>query len=104
MVEMSLSKGNLNQDRYHFINSYCSEEQENAELKKYLDLNRFALAIRCKLNNEKRLSEKLKKEIDYSNLNWKQKVLLHCPKFLLQLIKRIQHYFKKQGIYLTSYN
>ena len=100
----SLSKSKYNVERYTFINSYSNEEKTNKSLKKYLDINRYAVAIRCKLNNEYELHRKLKGEIDYKNLNFKQKILLKFPKFLLKFIKKIQHFLIDKKIYLTSYS
>jgi len=103
-VSNSLSKNEYNTIRYDFLsNYYIKEEQENASLKLYLDINRYALAIRSKLNNEIKLYKKLKKEIDYKNLNFKQKILLRLPKFLLKLIKRFQLFLINNNIYLTAF-
>ncbi len=103
IVENSLSKSSYNQDRYKSIKGFIKEEINNTSLKKYLDVNRFALAIRCKINNELELYKKLKKEIDYKNLNFKQKILLKFPKILLKLIKRFQQFLISKNIYVTSY-
>ena len=99
-----LSKSEYNEDRYALINGFKTEEQKIPSLKKYLDMNRFALAIRCKLNNELELYKKLKKEIDYNNLNVKQNILIALPTFLLKLIKRFQRFLISIRIYLTSYS
>ena len=103
IVEQSLSKRNYNVDRYNIIKSYTNVENNHKSLKHYLDINRYAIAIRCKMNNENELYKTLKKEIDYSNLNNKQKILLRLPKFLLMFIKRCQYFLIKKEIYLTSY-
>ncbi len=101
--DLSLSKSKYNIDRYEYINNYNTEEQHNTSLKLYLDINRYALAIRSKLNNEIKLYKKLKKEIDYKNLNFKQRALLKFPKFLLKLIKCFQQFLISKYIYVTSY-
>lgn len=100
----SLSKKEFNEDRYMLINNYASEETTNEALKKYLDVNRYAVALRCKMNNEIELYKKLKKEISYSNLNFKQKVILHAPKFMLKSIKRFQGFLIKNKIYMSAYS
>jgi glycosyltransferase involved in cell wall biosynthesis len=102
-VENSLSKNEYNKIRYDFINSYNEEEKTNPSLKMYLDINRYAVALRCKTNNERDLYKKLKSEIDYNNLNWKQKTLLNCPNGFLRFIKQIQRFLVKNHIYLTAY-
>ncbi|MCH4551346.1 glycosyltransferase family 2 protein [Aestuariibaculum lutulentum] len=102
-IENSLSKYERNEIRYNFINNYRSYELENKSLKLYLDVNRYAVALRCKMNNEKQLYEKLKSEIDFNNINLKQKVLLHCPNNILRLIKKIQSILLENNIYLSAY-
>lgn len=100
---LSLSKSKYNKDRYRLINGFKAEERQNTSLKLYLDINRYALAIRCKMNNEIALYNNLKNEIDKKNLNFKQKILLESPKFLLQCIKSIQNNLIDKGIYLTAF-
>ncbi|MCF7569499.1 glycosyltransferase family 2 protein [Sabulilitoribacter arenilitoris] len=102
-VDNSLSKSEFNDIRYEFINSYLKEEKTNPSLKKYLDINRFALTIRCILNDDNKLYKKIKKEIDFNNLNFKQKVLLYFPKLVLKLIKQFQKFLIKNRIYVTSF-
>ncbi|MCF7560421.1 glycosyltransferase [Sabulilitoribacter multivorans] len=105
-VDNSLSKKekDYNYIRYDFINSYNKEELSNPSLKKYLDINRYALVLRCKMTNDKELYKKLQKEIDYSNLNVKQKLLIRFPKMLLKYIKKFQDFLKIRKIYLTAYS
>jgi len=100
----SLSKNEYNNMRYNFISSYSQKEQLNTSLKKYLDVNRYALALRCNLNNEVELYKKLKKEIDYKNLNFKQKILLNTPKPVVKMIKKLQVFLINNNIYLTAYS
>jgi len=104
IIKNSLSKNNYNQDRYKSIKNYIKEENNNPSLKKYLDINRYALAIRCKMNNEVELNKKLKKEICYKNLNFKQRILLKFSKFLLKLTIKFQQFLIDKNIYITSYS
>jgi glycosyltransferase involved in cell wall biosynthesis len=103
-INNSLSKNEYNIMRYDFLINYSKQEQLNPSLKTYLDINRYALAIRSKMNNEIELYEKVKKEIDYKNLNFKQKMLLRFPKFFLKFIKRFQYFLMSKNIYLTTYS
>ena len=99
----SLSKNEFNEIRYDFINKYRIEEESNASLKKYLDINRYALAIRSLLNGDRFLYEKVKNEISQDNLNCKQKLLLQLPKFAVKFLKSFQKYLIKRKIYVTAY-
>lgn len=98
----SLSNSKYNTDRYNFITNFKEDESKNASLKKYLDVNRYALSLRCIASGEKELCKKLKSEIDYKNLNLKQKFLLNSPKFVLNLAKHIQDILKDNGIYFSA--
>lgn len=105
-IDNSLSKNEkeYNYIRYDFINSYNDEAKINASLKLYLDVNRYALALRSKLNGDKQLYLKVKKEIDFKSLNFKQVVLLHIPKNVLKFIKRFQNYLINKKIYVSAFD
>lgn len=103
-VDNSLSKNEYNAIRYDFISNYAKEELQNPSLKLYLDLNRYALAIRSKINDEIGLYKKLKKEIDYKNLNYKQKILLKFPKVLLKIMKASQRILINNNLYITAFS
>tara|TARA_R110002096_G_scaffold34232_2_gene97873 strand:- start:181 stop:1119 length:939 start_codon:yes stop_codon:yes gene_type:complete len=98
----SLSKREYNDIRYEFINNFSEEEKLNPSLKLYLDVNRFAVALRCKMNDEEELYKKLKSDIDFNNLNFKQKLLLSCPKFILKLAKQFHGFLVKNGLYFAA--
>lgn len=102
-VTESLSKNEFNAMRYDFINNFQKEEKTNASLKLYLDKNRYAVALRSKINGHSEIYKKLKSEIDYSNLNLKQKLLLNLPSFLINLAKDFQIYLIKHRIYYTAF-
>lgn len=99
----NLSKIEYNKDRFYLINNYYIEEKTNSSLKLYLDINRYAIALRCRINGETHLYKKLKSGIEISNLNLKQKFLLNSPVFILKLLKQVQKSFLRQNIYLTAY-
>lgn len=103
-IDNSLSKKELNTIRYDFINSYLQEEKGNRSLKMYLDINRYAIALRSKIYGPKWVYEKLKSDIEKSNLNKKQRYLLKLPVFLLKFMKSFHNFLIKKGIYLTSYS
>src|SRR5690606_15853598 len=102
-VKNSLSENEYNIIRYNLINHYFNLEKTNASLKYYLDNNRYALAIRSKIHDPKWVYEQVKKDIEKSNLNKKQTLLLNLPVFLLKSMKWLHGYLIKREIYLTSY-
>ncbi len=105
-VNDSLSKNEneYNYIRYNFISSFSEEEKVNTSLKLYLDINRYALAIRTLITNNKELYKKLKQEIDLKNLNLKQVILLNTPKLMLRNFKKFQKFLIKNKLYITAYN
>lgn len=104
-VKNSLSKSedNFNGIRYDFISSFSKIEATNPSLKLYLDINRYAVALRSRVNNNNELYKKLKSEINPSNLNFKQKLLLNSPKSILIRFRKFQKFLLNNNIYLTAY-
>ena len=86
----SLSNSNLNNDRLLLINSFKNEEKTNPSLKRYLDIKRYALAIRFRFLNEEEKAKQLIKQIKPNHLNKKQQILLKTPKFILVMMKDFQ--------------
>lgn len=82
---------------------YERENPGNHPLKKYLDFHRYTMAKRYKMAGDHAISKKLIKAIDKSNLNWKQRLLLEVPAFVLQWIKAIKKTLAKKGLNPTSY-
>ncbi|WP_282121761.1 glycosyltransferase [Algibacter mikhailovii] len=103
-IDDSLSKNEYNIMRYNGLKKYHEYESKNSGLKQYLDINRYALAIRCLLNNEDDIYKKLKTEINFKNLNVKQRILLKTPKHIVFKIKSFQKFLIKNKLYLTAYN
>lgn len=100
--ENNLSQSHHNKDRIYLIDKFKKEEQNNSSLKKYLDVNRYALALRCKFQSDP-VWKKLASEIDPKNLNIKQRFLLKMPKPMLQAARRFQQFLMKFNIYLTAF-
>ena len=102
-VENSLSKGNYIKSKYELFHSFRKEEPKNASLKKYLDLNRYSLAIQCKYRNDTGSLKKLKSDISLRSLNAKQTVLLSAPSWMVRNLKQFQLFLIRKGIYLTAF-
>ena len=102
-VTGSLSKENHQESKRNLFNSFKDEESTNATLKKYLNLNRYSLAIQCKLAKNNKTFKKLYPEIDKTLLNLKQKILLVMPSHLLVLTKRIHLSLIRNRVYISSF-
>lgn len=85
------------------LNAYHEAETSHASLKTYLDLNRYALALQYKLEDEKERSEALYSQIDKSNLSTLQKTLYGSPKALIRLLLRFRNFLRKMKINLRLF-
>jgi len=84
--ENSLSKNKNYLDTKVDFSKFAEDEKTNPELKKFLDLNRFSLAIKHKIAGNKSLFENCYNDIDLKKLALKKRVLLLLPAFILKLL------------------
>ena len=82
------------------INFYKFEEQEktNLNLKKFLDLNRFSLAIKSKLIADNENFNYYYKGIDLKNLTLKKRLLLLMPSIILKLLIHLKLILTNNGL------
>ncbi|RED26271.1 glycosyltransferase involved in cell wall biosynthesis [Flavobacterium cutihirudinis] len=73
-------------------------EKINSDLKRFLDLNRFSLAIKCRLVGEKALYNKYCAPIDFKKLGLKKRILLTLPSFLLRPLILFKTFLTNLGI------
>ncbi len=105
VISKSSNHLSLSDKRVHrlkFLNEYKAMENKNVDLKKYMDLNRFSIAIDRKVKNDS-IWKSIIKDIDFNNLNLKQKIILKLPKKSLVLLKQFQNFLLKRNIYLTPF-
>ena len=79
-------------------------EKQDKELKRLLDLNRFAWILEYLEDNLPDKANNLKKEIDYNNLNFKQKLLLSLSGKNIIRLKKIQKILIKNKIYISPFS
>jgi len=89
-------------DKPNFI-AYEEFEKDNKALKKFLDLNRFSLALRAKLWKEPKEATFFIERIDTNNLSKKQSFLLSLPAPVIRLLFFIKKQLEKIGIRLGVY-
>lgn len=73
-------------------------EKSNPDLKKFLDLNRFSLAIKSKLLNDNDYFNKFYNEIDLKKLTVRKRILLSLPSFLLQPLIHLKTLLANLGL------
>ncbi|MDO4729151.1 MAG: glycosyltransferase [Bacteroidota bacterium] len=63
---------------------YISYEKADKDLKKFLDYNRFSLALESKMDGNQKMFKRYYRQIDIQNLPFKKRVLLALPSFILK--------------------
>lgn len=94
----SLSNTTFNLSQKPKFDNYLTYEKDNPLLKAYLDKNRYSMAILSKFQYDKKSSEFYLNNIDFKNLNTKQKLLLKSPLWLLKLLQKVKS-IKGEKIY-----
>lgn len=90
-------------DRLKLFDNFKDVDTSNSSFKKYMDLNRFSVAIERKIAGDFSNYNHLKNKIDFENLNLKQRVLLNTPSVFIKLLKQIQSLLLRNDIHLSSY-
>jgi glycosyltransferase involved in cell wall biosynthesis len=82
--DQSLTKNHKTTINSLDFSKYTSLEKTNPSLKKFLDLNRFSLAVKSKLIGEKKHFLLFYKAIDLENLSLKKRIILELPIYILK--------------------
>ncbi len=90
--------------KIRLLNFFKDDEQKDQYLKAYLDKHRFAWIMESRINGKSQIGEKLKREILLKNLNYKQKILIKLPSFLLRLLKITQRKLQQTGLFLSAFS
>jgi len=98
-----ISNSNTNSRNFIDLDKYEAEAKNNASLKKYLDINRFSIALQYKLAGNKKNMHAYLKHLDKNNLNYKQRFLLNCNRSLLVLLKKSQNFLRRFQVNLSSF-
>jgi len=73
------------------------------DIKLFLDFYRYVMAKQYKLAGDVSNYKKMLKGISLASLNYKQKLLLYAPAFVLRAIKKVKVLLIKKGLNPTSY-
>ena len=99
----SLSNSNFVKDRILFIEKYKTYEKDNLEFKRYMDQNRYSVALNYKINSKATVSKYVYQKINSQNINFKQKVVFLLPVFILKIMFYIKKFMDKKGLFLHLY-
>lgn len=83
--------------------NYTTQEKSNPPLKKFLDLNRYSLAITAKEMDDQEGYRKLKNDIDLQNLNKKQRFILNLPTFGIKVLKLLKQTLESLGLKASAF-
>ena len=87
---------------YPDFSKYQSYISKHSGLSKYLDLNRFALTIFYRINEDLKKSHEIRQSINLDNLSAKQRLLLKMSRNQLKTLKSVQNLFLRMGIRLRT--
>lgn len=93
----SLSRGSKHLDYKLNVDKFSEQEKQNPALKKFLDLNRFSLAIKSKMYDQPQKFRDYKRRINPKNLNFKRRILLKLPGFVLLFLVQVNVFLASVG-------
>ena len=99
----SLSKSHYTKDRLLLLDKFIEQEKKNKALKKFMDMNRYAVALSFKINNENNIGKSIIKNINPENINLKQKIILFLPNKLLKSLYNLKLNLDNKGIFFYLY-
>ncbi len=102
-VQNSLSKSNQLASRKMLTERFVVEEGTNIYLKKYIDLNRFSIAIGYKMIGDLSTFKTLADAIDLNHLHAKQRFLLRCTPSMLRLLMGVKKQLQRLGIASSAF-
>ena len=102
-ISDSLSKKDYEEIRLRLFTSYLKEEKHNEYFNKYMDLKRYGIALRSKINGNSNIYQWAKKEINFKNLNFKQKLLLKTPTQLLISLNKLREKAYNSNLFLKFF-
>lgn len=93
----------LQERNYIDFDKFIKDENKNSSLKKYLDLNRYSLAIIYKLHGDTHSFKNIISKVEIKNLNKKQQFLLKQHRYILRFLFVFQELLEKLGVRLSSF-
>ena len=99
-----ISNSNTNSRQFIDLDRYNKQAETNLSLKRYLDANRYAIAIQYQLVGNSEKANVLINGLDSKSLNKKQRFLLSQPSIVLRFLNKVKQVLKKIGIQLSSFS
>ncbi|WP_067148852.1 glycosyltransferase family 2 protein [Pseudotamlana agarivorans] len=99
----SLSKSQHTKGRIFILDKFKKQEENNSAFHKYMDMNRYAMALDYKLHNQQALSHSIYKAINKKNLNSKQKWLYGLPSIFIKHLYKLKNSLDHMGVFFHLY-
>jgi len=96
--EKSLSRIKKNFNKSLHFEKFETEEAIHPKLKQFLDLNRYSLALKAKIQGENVFFKQYSGAINPKNISFKKRILLKLPSFVLKKLYDFQRYFVTIGL------
>lgn len=103
VIENSLFRSTSSLNEKADFSAYDVFCEEHPSLKKFLDLNRFSLAVFAKLTKDKAGFKKNLEKIKRNNLNFKQRLLLYLSPKTIQFLYRLKIFFERFNFYFSAF-
>lgn len=85
------------------LDKYEPLAHNRPDIKRYLDFYRYVFARMYKIEGNRTAYKKLLHNLNPASLNYKQRLLLHAPAFVLRLVRKIKGVLIKKGVNPTTY-
>lgn len=92
----------LKERRFPDFTKYKSNITQHKGLEKYIDLNRFSIALAYRMENDIKNAAMYQQQIDLRNLTLKQQRLLQMSRLQLKSLKRTQKILGNLGLHLRA--
>ncbi|UOX32761.1 glycosyltransferase [Flavobacterium sediminilitoris] len=102
-TENSLTTKKFSMQNRCDYSAYVSLEQIHPNAKKMIDINRYSLAIKCKLIGDLKSFHQISSNINIKNLNKRQVFLLNSPKVILIILINIKNGLEFLNIKTSSF-
>ncbi|MGO4772956.1 glycosyltransferase family 2 protein [Flavobacterium sp. W22_SRS_FK3] len=103
-IPNSLAKNSISMMKLMDFDQFKIPEQQNPDLKTFLDIHRFFYAILYKTYGDKSIANKFYHGIDKKNIGLINRLLFHLPKNLLKILYKTKHLLKKISFEFSTYN
>ncbi|PZD78052.1 glycosyltransferase family 2 protein [Mesonia sp. K7] len=102
-IPEQMTNSTIAQKRIIDFKKFDRQAEKNTSLKKYLNSLRYYYASQFKNYGQQNLFKKFSKEIDFSELSYKQKVMIKSPLWLYRILKKVKSSLIKKGVHVHPY-